>query len=271
MVSCVFSYPLKLQISVSFNKWFYYASVTYLLYLVVNILIAEKFLWMKSFILLKSKFESVPLIFCQASLWPLPHISPPSHLFLIASSCRASFPPSCHPCELLPQSYVASQPPSRTVPLSAIPPLSLPQRSFLPLHPLCHFSTCPFLIPGSSSMTWVQSGQYQSISTCLLCFDGHMGSKHFLRSFFVHFSREISTHEQQLKWGLFFLFFFFPAVWVFVHPGNVKIRSACWSKGFVQPLETSSSGWSMPKSALPNALMCHRLSQRPPLLCKGFR
>lgn len=146
MVSCVFSYPLKLQISVSFNKWFYYASVTYLLYLVVNILIAEKFLWMKSFILLKSKFESVPLIFCQASLWPLPHISPPSHLFLIASSCRASFPPSCHPCELLPQSYVASQPPSHTVPLSAIPPLSLFSPALIPstsptISPPAHFSS----------------------------------------------------------------------------------------------------------------------------------
>lgn len=163
----------------------------------------------------------------------------PSSFFLAFHSVIAPFLQFATPCELLPPTHMLplSPPPPRCS-LYHHPPLSLlAPHSFFPLHPLLpcfHLPICHVVLCCSSSIT---QGQYSQV---------------FLSSF-VFCNICIS------------------AVSAFEHPGNVKIRSVCWSRGSVQPWEISSSGWSTLKSALPNALTCHKMLQRSQMLCRGSR
>lgn len=54
-------------------------------------------------------------------------------------------------------------------------------------------------------------------------------------------------------------------------PGSARTRSGCWSRGSAPPSETSSSGWSTPRSAQPNASTCLKMWPRPPPLYRGSR
>lgn len=104
----------------------------------------------------------------QLSLWYVPHRCNFSlslsysfilTLFLTASICQPLFSPACRPCELLPHSYVSSQPPPNPNPL---PPSPTP-----PLCPSDHyFHFTHFAISPPARFSLVSQA---SLSPCASC------------------------------------------------------------------------------------------------------
>lgn len=184
-------------------------------------------------------------------------------LFPKAVSCHASFSPSCHPMNSCPNHML------RFNPLPHEPPHHHP-----PLGPPCpslhffHFTRFAILhLPVSHSWSLLalnspcathRTFQFSYVLFVLLD----------ISSAFKFVCVFLLVVEEPVKTLLKTRLCSFPTVSVFVHPGSVKTRSACWSRGFVLLWETSNSGWSMPKSAPPNASMSLKLSPKHPPLCR---